>query len=69
MSDTTTAPPPLKRYLTVMDLARHLQCSRDTVYRMEEAGQLPGRVRFGKRLMWFGPAIEDWEKLLTSARK
>ena len=58
---------PMKRYLTVTNLADWLGVSRDTVYAMEARGELPRRVKIGKRMVWFGPALEDWERRRTGA--
>lgn len=55
----------IKRYMNVRDLARHLGYSTDTLYRMEAKRELPPRIQFGKRKVWFGPAIEAWERELT----
>lgn len=58
----------LKRYLTVRDLSRHMGRSTDTLYRMEARGELPKRITFGRRRVWFGPAIEAWERELTHSK-
>ena len=56
----------IKRYMTVRDLARHMGRSTDTLYRMEARGELPARITFGRRRVWFGPSIEAWERDLRN---
>lgn len=59
----------LKRYMSVADLARYLGRNRDTIFEWVKDGKLPPRILLGKRLVWFGPAIQDWERELTAGSK
>ena len=47
--------------MRVPEIARRLNISRDTVYAMLEARQLPG-IRIGRRWLVTRQAYENWEK-------
>lgn len=44
-----TTPP--AEYYTVAEVAARLRCSKMTVYRMTETGELPGAMRLGPKMV------------------
>jgi len=46
--------------LTVRDVARMLNCSARTVYRLTDAGTMPKPVRLGALVRWPRETIETW---------
>jgi len=46
--------------LTVEQVARMLNCSTRTVYRLNSAGRMPRPVRLGALVRWRRAAIEQW---------
>jgi len=57
----TTCPLSLETLmLTVGQVARMLNCSTRTVYRMADKGSIPPPVRFGSLVRWNRKAIDAW---------
>jgi excisionase family DNA binding protein len=50
----------LPALLTIQELAGLLNCSKRTVYRLNDAGHLPRPVRLGTLLRWSRATIETW---------
>lgn len=48
--------------LTVHDVARMLNCSVRTVYRLTDSGRMPRPVKLGALVRWRRGTIEDWIK-------
>jgi len=46
--------------LTVHDVARMLNCSARTVYRLVDTGRMPRPVKLGALVRWPRQAIEQW---------
>ena len=46
--------------LTVRDVARMLNCSARTVYRLTDSGRMPRPVKLGAMVRWQREAIESW---------
>ncbi|MBI1367148.1 MAG: helix-turn-helix domain-containing protein [Planctomycetes bacterium] len=46
--------------LTVRDMARFLNCSTKTIYRLHESGHMPPPVRLGALVRWPTTVIEHW---------
>lgn len=46
--------------LTVHDVARMLNCSARTVYRLCDSGRMPRSVKLGTLVRWQREAIEQW---------
>jgi excisionase family DNA binding protein len=52
MSDTTL--------MTVDDIAKKLNCSTRTVYRLTDRGFVPPPIRLGRLVRWSPEAIDRW---------
>ncbi len=50
----------LPALLTIDQVARLLNCSKRTVYRLTDADRMPRPVRLGSLLRWNRNAIEQW---------
>lgn len=48
------------KLLDLHAVAKMLDCSFRHVYRLSEAGRMPGPVRLGALVRWSKSAIEDW---------
>ena len=59
-ADHSHAHPERQAMLTVHDVARMLNCSVRTVYRLNDAGKMPKPVRLGALVRWPRQAIEHW---------
>ncbi|QDU33026.1 Helix-turn-helix domain protein [Poriferisphaera corsica] len=46
--------------LNVKDVARRLQCSPRTVYRLCDAGLMPKPIKLGQLIRWNADTIEQW---------
>ena len=46
--------------LTVHDVARMLNCSDRTVYRLTDSGRMPKSVKLGTLVRWSKTVIERW---------
>ena len=46
--------------LTVHDVARMLNCSARTVYRLTDAGRMPRPVKLGALVRWRRENVENW---------
>jgi len=46
--------------MTINEVARLLNCSTRTVYRLNDAGRMPRPVRLGSLLRWNRQEIERW---------
>jgi excisionase family DNA binding protein len=46
--------------LTVHDVARMLNCSARTVYRLTDAGKMPRPVKLGALVRWPREVVEQW---------
>ncbi len=46
--------------LTVHDVARMLNCSARTVYRLVDSGRMPRPVKLGALVRWPGRVVESW---------
>lgn len=46
--------------LTVHDVARMLNCSARTVYRLADSGRMPRPVKLGALVRWPREVIERW---------
>ena len=46
--------------LTVHDVARMLNCSARTIYRLTDAGRMPGPVKLGALVRWPREQVEAW---------
>jgi excisionase family DNA binding protein len=44
----------------VQELAALLQCSVRTIWNLNDRGQLPGMVRFGRLIRWRRSEIDAW---------
>ena len=51
---------PKSTMLTVHDVARMLNCSARTVYRLTDSGRMPRPVKLGVLVRWPREAIETW---------
>ena len=51
-----------QQLLRAADVSRLLNISKRQVYRLADAGHLPGRVKLGKLTRWDREAIEKWIK-------
>jgi len=49
-----------KPMLTVHDVARMLNCSARTVYRLTDSGKMPRPVKLGALVRWPKAVIERW---------
>ena len=54
-----TAPNPVP-LMTVNDVAKRLNCSTRTVYRLCDAGRMPLPLRIGTLVRWHESVIEAW---------
>jgi excisionase family DNA binding protein len=45
---------------TVDDIAQLLQCSTRNVWKLSDAGMLPGMTRIGRLVRWRAKDINDW---------
>ncbi|MCC5831107.1 MAG: helix-turn-helix domain-containing protein [Phycisphaeraceae bacterium] len=50
----------LPAMLTIDQVARLLNCSTRTVYRLNDAGRMPRPVRLGSLVRWNRSEIEQW---------
>jgi len=57
MSAPTTEPPAL---LDVRAVATMLDCSPRHVYRLADAGRLPGPIKLGALVRWHRSELADW---------
>jgi len=48
------------KMLTVHDVARMLNCSARTVYRLTDSGRMPRPVKLGVLVRWPRDVIERW---------
>lgn len=46
--------------LTTPQLAKYLNVSERTIYKMAAAGEIPGRVKFLNALRWNKQVIDEW---------
>jgi len=46
--------------LTVHDVARMLNCSARTVYRLADSGRIPRPVKLGALVRWPREVVEQW---------
>jgi excisionase family DNA binding protein len=46
--------------LTVHDVARRLNCSARTIYRLTDAGKMPRPVKLNALVRWRRETIENW---------
>ena len=46
--------------MTINDVARLLNCSTRTVYRLNDAGRMPRPVRLGSLIRWNRSDVEQW---------
>ena len=46
--------------LSVQDVCRMLGCSRRTVYRLKDSGQMPPSIKIGGMVRWRPDEIENW---------
>jgi excisionase family DNA binding protein len=46
--------------MTVNEVAKRLNCSARTVYRLCDAGRMPLPLRIGTLVRWHEPVIEAW---------
>jgi len=46
--------------MTINEVARLLNCSTRTVYRLNDAGRMPRPVRLGALVRWNRSEIEQW---------
>ena len=46
--------------LTVRDVARMLNCSVRTIYRLTDSGRMPRPVKLGALVRWPRRAVESW---------
>lgn len=51
---------PAAALLDVRTVARLLGCSPRHIYRLSDAGKMPGPVRIGALVRWNRAAIESW---------
>jgi len=51
---------PAAALMTIDEVARLLNCSTRTVYRLNDAGRVPRPVRLGSLLRWNRRVIEQW---------
>lgn len=51
--------------LTVADLCALLQVSRTTLFRMEKAGEVPGRLTLGGKVRYHRETVETWLRSLV----
>ena len=59
MTETTICRPDAA-LMTINDVARLLNCSTRTVYRLNDAGRIPRPVRLGSLIRWNRSEIEQW---------
>ena len=55
-----TGPGDLPAMLTVHEIARMLNCSARTVYRLTDSGRMPRPVKLGAMVRWPREVIESW---------
>lgn len=60
MSSVSTQAEPSARLLDVQAVADMLGCSMRHVYRLSDAGRMPGPVKLGALVRWNRAAIEKW---------
>ncbi len=62
MTDTTSMHPLVTTtaLMTIKDVARLLNCSERTVYRLNDSGRMPRPVRLGTLVRWKRSEIEQW---------
>lgn len=48
------------KMLTVHDVARMLNCSARTVYRLADSGRMPRSVKLGALVRWPREVVEQW---------
>lgn len=46
--------------LSVKDVCEMLGCSRRTVYRLKDAGQMPPSIKIGGMVRWRPDEIQSW---------
>lgn len=46
--------------LSVQDVCRMLGCSRRTVYRLKDSGQMPPSIKIGGMVRWRPDEIQSW---------
>ena len=51
---------PASQLLDVGAVAKMLRCSPRTIYRLADAGKMPGPVRLGSLVRWSRAAIDEW---------
>ncbi len=56
----TIAPSSKTAMLTVQDVADLLKCSRRTVSRLADSGQMPRPVKIGSLARWNREVVERW---------
>jgi len=56
---------PAPLLVTVPQLCQLLNVSRSTLYRMEQAGVLPGRVKLGGQVRYHLETVQDWLRSLV----
>lgn len=49
-----------KATLTADDLANLLHCCRRTIYRRDDAGEIPAPVRIGRQVRWRTDEVKAW---------
>jgi excisionase family DNA binding protein len=59
MSAVLSAEPSAK-LLDVQAVAEMLGCSQRHVYRLSDAGRMPGPVKLGSLVRWSAAAIREW---------
>ena len=52
--------PGAPQLLDVQAVAETLGCSPRHVYRLSDAGKMPGPVKLGSLVRWFASAIREW---------
>jgi excisionase family DNA binding protein len=57
---TAVAAPQESALLTVHDVARVLNCSARTVYRLADSGRMPRPVKLNALVRWRREIIEQW---------
>ena len=59
----------LGRMMTVAEIAEALHCSRETVYHLLRAGQIPGAFRFGNRWRVNSDQFHVWMRRTEGTNK
>jgi len=60
MSTSLTPAAPTPQLLDVQALADMLGCSPRHVYRLSDAGRMPGPVKLGALVRWSAVSIREW---------